>query len=342
MAQTFGARLRHQREQRQVTLTTISTATKIKVSLLEALENGDVSQWPRGLFGRSYLRDYARVIGLDPDAVVAEFLALYPAFAYVTPQQEEAEAAARLEASRPAAVKLKRFVSTALSAVPIRAVPPPPSPRMAAAPPRPQPQPPFVRTMDGPPMLTMVEPMAEAADSEVMTFADDSDIAEAVAPPVPPRSPRELSLVAIADVCSRMARAIDWSDLTSLLAEAANVIDAAGLIVWQWDPGVTALRPSLAYGYAQSVLARLPAVQKDAANAVAAAFRSGERCIVDAADGSTEAVVVPSMGVNGCVGVLAVELRPGAQQRESVCAFTTILAAQLAMLLPAAPEPATV
>ena len=91
---TFGARLRQQREERQVALTTISTKTKIKASLLEALESDDVSMWPKGLYGRAYLRDYATAIGIDPETVVSDFLSLHPEFAYVAPQVEQAEAAA--------------------------------------------------------------------------------------------------------------------------------------------------------------------------------------------------------------------------------------------------------
>ena len=37
MNSTFGARLRSQREQQQISLTTIAERTKIKLSLLEAL-----------------------------------------------------------------------------------------------------------------------------------------------------------------------------------------------------------------------------------------------------------------------------------------------------------------
>src|SRR6187455_3336299 len=82
MNSTFGARLRQQREERQVALTTISTKTKIKASLLEALESDDVSTWPKGLYGRAYLRDYATAIGIDPETLVSDFLALHPEFAY--------------------------------------------------------------------------------------------------------------------------------------------------------------------------------------------------------------------------------------------------------------------
>ena len=74
----FGSRLRTQRERRGVTLESIVDSTKIKHSLLEALERGDASQWPRGLFRRAYIRDYACAIGLPAEALVAEFVKLFP------------------------------------------------------------------------------------------------------------------------------------------------------------------------------------------------------------------------------------------------------------------------
>jgi transcriptional regulator with XRE-family HTH domain len=74
----FGSRLRTQRERRGVTLESIVESTKIKLSLLEALERGEASQWPRGLFRRAYLRDYANAIGLAAEPIVAEFVKLFP------------------------------------------------------------------------------------------------------------------------------------------------------------------------------------------------------------------------------------------------------------------------
>ena len=78
MPDNFGARLREQRERQHVALTTIAEQTKIKVSLLEALERDDASHWPSGIFRRSFIRAYAEAIGLDPDAVAREFLAEFP------------------------------------------------------------------------------------------------------------------------------------------------------------------------------------------------------------------------------------------------------------------------
>ena len=74
----FGSRLRTQRERRGVTLESIVDSTKIKLSLLEALERGEASQWPRGLFRRAYIRDYAHAIGLPVEPLVAEFVKLFP------------------------------------------------------------------------------------------------------------------------------------------------------------------------------------------------------------------------------------------------------------------------
>jgi transcriptional regulator with XRE-family HTH domain len=76
--ETFGARLRRQRERRQVSLAAIAEQTKIKVSLLEALEHDDVSHWPVGIFRRAYLRSYAKAVGLDPEALVRECLEVHP------------------------------------------------------------------------------------------------------------------------------------------------------------------------------------------------------------------------------------------------------------------------
>src|SRR5216684_8465376 len=78
MPESFGARLRQRRERQQIALTSIAEQTKIKLSLLEALERDDLSHWPTGIFRRSFVRAYARTIGLDPDVVVGEFLELHP------------------------------------------------------------------------------------------------------------------------------------------------------------------------------------------------------------------------------------------------------------------------
>jgi hypothetical protein len=72
----FGQRLRRERERRGISLSAIAQSTKIKQSLLDALERGDVSHWPAGIFGRGFLRAYLNAIGLPTEPLVAEFQSL--------------------------------------------------------------------------------------------------------------------------------------------------------------------------------------------------------------------------------------------------------------------------
>jgi transcriptional regulator with XRE-family HTH domain len=75
---SFGRRLQDHRERRQITLLAIATATKIKPSVFEQLERGDVTTWPRGIFRRAFVRAYATAIGLPPEPVIEEFVQLFP------------------------------------------------------------------------------------------------------------------------------------------------------------------------------------------------------------------------------------------------------------------------
>jgi len=89
MPDSFGTRLRQQREQRQISLTTIAEQTKIKMSLLEGLERDDISQWPIGIFRRAFVRSYANAVGLDGNAVVQEFLSINPDVDVLPPESLE-------------------------------------------------------------------------------------------------------------------------------------------------------------------------------------------------------------------------------------------------------------
>jgi transcriptional regulator with XRE-family HTH domain len=75
---SFGARLRHERERRQISIATIAANTKILGALLEGLENDDVTRWPTGFYRRAFMRAYAKAIGLDPEATLKEFLERFP------------------------------------------------------------------------------------------------------------------------------------------------------------------------------------------------------------------------------------------------------------------------
>jgi cytoskeletal protein RodZ len=74
---SFGEDLRRERELRGVSLREISDNTKITKRFLEALEGDRVDVLPGGLFPRSFVRQYASYVGLDPDRAVADFLAYH-------------------------------------------------------------------------------------------------------------------------------------------------------------------------------------------------------------------------------------------------------------------------
>jgi transcriptional regulator with XRE-family HTH domain len=74
----FGPKLRRERERRGISLEVIAHSTKIKSSYLTGLERDDVSQWPKGVFRRAFIREYATAIGLPPEPIVSQFLELFP------------------------------------------------------------------------------------------------------------------------------------------------------------------------------------------------------------------------------------------------------------------------
>ncbi|MQA31064.1 MAG: helix-turn-helix domain-containing protein [Luteitalea sp.] len=78
MAEGLGERLRRERERRQISLESIAASSKVSVVLFRGLESGDVSRWPTGIFRRSFVKAYATAIGLDPEAVLREFLERHP------------------------------------------------------------------------------------------------------------------------------------------------------------------------------------------------------------------------------------------------------------------------
>jgi transcriptional regulator with XRE-family HTH domain len=74
----FGPNLRRIRIKKQISIEQIAKATKLLPSLFQGLERNDFSQWPTGVYARSYVRQYAEAIGVDPDSTVDEFCRWFP------------------------------------------------------------------------------------------------------------------------------------------------------------------------------------------------------------------------------------------------------------------------
>jgi cytoskeleton protein RodZ len=73
--ESFGARLKRERERRGISLDDISVSTKIGTRLLHALEEDHFDQLPGGIFNRGFVRAYARHVGLDEEQTIADYLA---------------------------------------------------------------------------------------------------------------------------------------------------------------------------------------------------------------------------------------------------------------------------
>jgi len=76
--EAFGPNLRRIRLQRGVSLQQLAETTKVSESLWAGLERNDFSRWPTGIYARSFVREYATAIGLDPETTVDDFCRWFP------------------------------------------------------------------------------------------------------------------------------------------------------------------------------------------------------------------------------------------------------------------------
>ena len=187
--------------------------------------------------------------------------------------------------------------------------------------------------------------LTEAARSAGGPVALGDELSGRASPgsPVPatavPSRPAGPVLKAAAQLCTDFGRVSDLEELRALVARAADVMDASGLVVWLGDAAGGDLRPVIAHGYSNQVLARMPAVPRSANNAAAAAYRAGQLQIVLARPGSASgAVAAPLLSSAGCIGTLSAEIRGGGEASDSVQALAAIFAAQLAGVLATTPE----
>jgi cytoskeleton protein RodZ len=71
---SFGEKLRLEREKRNITLEQVSVSTKIGLRMLRALEENQFNQLPGGIFNKGFVRAYSRVVGLDEEQTIADYL----------------------------------------------------------------------------------------------------------------------------------------------------------------------------------------------------------------------------------------------------------------------------
>ncbi len=157
----------------------------------------------------------------------------------------------------------------------------------------------------------------------------------AIATPAAQPSP---DLQRAADLCTDLVRSNSPADLPALLARAAQILNASGIIVWVLDGTGNALRPAVGHGYSSAALGRIGPLPCDGDNATAAAWRKGRMHVVASQGvGSYGAIVAPLVSPERCSGVLSLELNDGWERSEAVQSTVEIVAAQLATLVSADP-----
>jgi transcriptional regulator with XRE-family HTH domain len=324
MKESFGARLRQHRERRGVSIAEVAERTKIKASLLEGLERDDISQWPAGIFRRSWVRTYATAIGFDVDEAVREFVDRYP---------EPVE-----PVEPPAPRGLRGLVASALGSLrkPAAAV------ATTGERPADHPPPAAAAVPAEPPVAPRVAEAAARVSTpalRVSTPAPRITNLDVRASPSTPRAQRPApDFLAAAKICTELGRVEESGQVLPLLRDAAALLGARGLIVWVWDAVEEELKPVFVHGYPAKVRARLRGVGAGADNVTAAAFRASAPLAVSGGDGGGGALAIPLLGPSRCVGVLALELPDGLEEDAGIRAAATFFAAMLAQLVGAAAD----
>jgi hypothetical protein len=182
--------------------------------------------------------------------------------------------------------------------------------------------------------ISKVQPAREPAGLSLPT-AVDAQTGPTSKLPLPLPKDRNADLLSIARLCTDLSRIATADALPDILSRSARALDASGLILWIGSGDQ--LFPAMAHGYPAETVSRMGPVARAERNATAAAWRIGERTIVDGTQTSAGAVVVPLLGVGACLGVLAFEVPHGREHDPATHAMAAIIAAQFTTIVPMHP-----
>jgi len=146
-----------------------------------------------------------------------------------------------------------------------------------------------------------------------------------------PDPPPSIDLRETAALCTAISRLQSESDLQPLLSRASTLLNASGVVVWM--AAGEEMFPVAWHGYDSKHLSQLGPIGHSSLNAAADAWRTGALQYVAGGAGSRSAIVAPLLGVERCMGVLAIEVSAGRETDTPTQAATTLIAAQLSTVL---------
>ena len=99
-----GYTLRQERERQGLTVNDIEQGTSIRALYIEAIENGEYDKLPGAIYTKGFIKNYAKFLGMDADAVAKEFTA---DMAELKAEQEAEEAKVAAEAQAAGETEIK-------------------------------------------------------------------------------------------------------------------------------------------------------------------------------------------------------------------------------------------
>lgn len=183
----------------------------------------------------------------------------------------------------------------------------------------------------GTPTLSVTAPVASSGPERL--GPDEPAAPEPPRPASAPLVPPGPDLELLAALCADLGKVGRVGELEPLLARAAALMGARGLMVWLADATGDTLSAATAHGYDPDLLGRVGVIARAADNLTATAFRTDAAAVAPATATHPAAVAVPLPATSGPAGVLAIELRPGGEHDlRQLTALAGVVAAQLANL----------
>jgi len=169
----------------------------------------------------------------------------------------------------------------------------------------------------------------EAAPSQAGATPEPDHVPLNVVPRSEPAP--SIDLKEAAAVCTAISRLQSEADLQPLLARTSALLKASGVVVWM--AAGEEMFPVAWHGYDSKQLSQLGPIGRASMNAVADAWRTGTLQSVAGGSGARSALVAPLLGIERCIGVLALEVAPGREVDALTQAVATLVAAQLSTVL---------
>ncbi len=176
MASRIGSDLHRARTRREIELSEVEAATRIRARFLSAIENEEWDALPGGVYTRGFIRTYASYLGLDGNRIAEDYRREFESGSVERPEAAASPApmeVPRRRRMRPGATWLALATVALLTAVAIFAIP---NGGEEAATPAPRPHPPHEGASSPTPNATSQETavsMQLVADAEVWVCALD-------------------------------------------------------------------------------------------------------------------------------------------------------------------------